>query len=154
MSKDTNNNAKDVRDYKDTVFLPKTPFPMKAGLPQKEPGIEARWREIGLYEKLREARAGREKFILHDGPPYANGDMHIGHALNHILKDMVCRTQNLMGKDAPYVPGWDCHGLPIEWRSRRNTARRRRTRTRFPQRNFAPNAAPMRRNGSIPSANS
>ncbi|AWW73111.1 isoleucine--tRNA ligase [Erythrobacter sp. KY5] len=104
------------RDYKDTVFLPKTDFPMKAGLPQKEPGIEARWREIGLYEKLREARRGREKFILHDGPPYANGDMHIGHALNHILKDMVCRTQNLMGKDAPYVPGWDCHGLPIEWK--------------------------------------
>ena len=104
------------RDLKDTVFLPKTDFPMKAGLPQKEPGIEARWREIGLYEKLREARRGREKFIFHDGPPYANGDMHIGHALNHILKDMVCRTQNLLGKDAPYVPGWDCHGLPIEWK--------------------------------------
>jgi isoleucyl-tRNA synthetase len=104
------------RDYRDTVFLPKTDFPMKAGLPQKEPGIEARWEEIGLYQKLREARAGREKFILHDGPPYANGDMHIGHALNHILKDMVCRTQNLAGKDAPYVPGWDCHGLPIEWK--------------------------------------
>ncbi len=103
-------------DYKDTVFLPKTPFPMKAGLPQKEPGIAARWREIGLYEKLRETREGREKFILHDGPPYANGNMHIGHALNHILKDMVCRTQTLMGKDAPYVPGWDCHGLPIEWK--------------------------------------
>ncbi|MBV7258481.1 isoleucine--tRNA ligase [Erythrobacter crassostreae] len=104
------------RDLKDTVFLPKTAFPMKAGLPQKEPGIEARWREIDLYAKLREARSGREKFILHDGPPYANGDMHIGHALNHILKDTVCRTQNLMGKDAPYVPGWDCHGLPIEWK--------------------------------------
>ncbi|MDJ0642157.1 MAG: isoleucine--tRNA ligase [Erythrobacter sp.] len=104
------------RDYRDTVFLPKTAFPMKAGLPQKEPGIQARWQEIGLYEKLRESRAGREKFILHDGPPYANGDMHIGHALNHILKDMVCRTQNLLGKDAPYVPGWDCHGLPIEWK--------------------------------------
>jgi isoleucyl-tRNA synthetase len=87
-------------DYKDTVFLPKTEFPMK----------------IGLYEKLRAARVGREKFILHDGPPYANGDMHIGHALNHILKDTVCRTQSLLGKDAPYVPGWDCHGLPIEWK--------------------------------------
>ncbi|WFL78759.1 isoleucine--tRNA ligase [Altererythrobacter arenosus] len=104
------------RDYRDTVFLPKTDFPMKAGLPQKEPGIAARWQEIGLYEKLRESRAGREKFIFHDGPPYANGDMHIGHALNHTLKDMVCRTQNLLGKDAPYVPGWDCHGLPIEWK--------------------------------------
>ncbi len=104
------------RDYRATVFLPKTDFPMKAGLPQKEPGILARWEEQGLYAQLREARAGREKFILHDGPPYANGDMHIGHALNHILKDMVCRTQTLLGKDAPYVPGWDCHGLPIEWK--------------------------------------
>lgn len=103
-------------DYKDTVFLPKTDFPMKAGLPQKEPGIAARWENEGIYRQMREARAGREKFILHDGPPYANGDMHIGHALNHILKDMVCRTQNLLGKDAPYVPGWDCHGLPIEWK--------------------------------------
>ncbi|RZP18078.1 MAG: isoleucine--tRNA ligase [Erythrobacter sp.] len=104
------------RDYRDTVFLPKTDFPMKAGLPAKEPKIAARWEEEGLYEQLREARAGRETFVLHDGPPYANGDMHIGHALNHTLKDMVCRTQNLMGKDAPYVPGWDCHGLPIEWK--------------------------------------
>jgi len=104
------------RDYRDTVFLPKTDFPMKAGLPQKEPGIAARWEAIGLYDALRKSRKGREKFIFHDGPPYANGDMHIGHALNHILKDMVCRTQNLLGRDAPYVPGWDCHGLPIEWK--------------------------------------
>ncbi|MGI8942923.1 MAG: isoleucine--tRNA ligase [Qipengyuania sp.] len=104
------------RDYKDTVFLPKTDFPMKAGLPQKEPAILARWQVEGLYEQLREARAGREKFILHDGPPYANGDMHIGHALNRVLKDMVVRSQSLLGKDAPFVPGWDCHGLPIEWK--------------------------------------
>ena len=104
------------RDYRDTVFLPKTDFPMKAGLPAKEPKIAARWEEEGLYRQLRDARAGRETFVLHDGPPYANGDMHIGHALNHTLKDMVCRTQNLLGKDAPYVPGWDCHGLPIEWK--------------------------------------
>jgi isoleucyl-tRNA synthetase len=103
-------------DYRDTVFLPKTDFPMKAGLPAKEPIILAKWQEQRLYEKLRAARRGREKFILHDGPPYANGDMHIGHALNHILKDMVVRTQSLLGKDAPYVPGWDCHGLPIEWK--------------------------------------
>ena len=109
-------NDDNQRDYRDTVFLPRTDFPMKAGLPQKEPGIAARWRETGLYAQLREARKGRETFILHDGPPYANGDIHVGHALNHILKDMVCRTQNLMGKDAPYVPGWDCHGLPIEWK--------------------------------------
>ena len=106
----------EARDYRDTVFLPKTDFPMKAGLPQKEPGILARWQEQDLYRRLRDARSGREKFILHDGPPYANGDMHIGHALNHILKDMVCRTRNLLGLDAPYVPGWDCHGLPIEWK--------------------------------------
>ncbi|MCA3254235.1 MAG: class I tRNA ligase family protein, partial [Alphaproteobacteria bacterium] len=104
------------KDYRSTVFLPKTDFPMKAGLPQKEPAILARWLEQDLYAKTRAARAGREKFILHDGPPYANGDMHIGHALNHILKDAVCRTQTLLGKDAPYVPGWDCHGLPIEWK--------------------------------------
>ena len=106
----------EARDFKDTVFLPKTDFPMKAGLPAKEPHILARWLGGDLYRQLRDARAGREKFIFHDGPPYANGDMHIGHALNHILKDMVCRTQSLLGKDAPYVPGWDCHGLPIEWK--------------------------------------
>ncbi|MGB7371326.1 isoleucine--tRNA ligase [Erythrobacter sp.] len=123
-------------DYKDTVFLPKTPFPMKAGLPQKEPGIEARWREIGLYEKLRESRAGAPKFILHDGPPYANGDMHIGHALNHILKDMVCRTQTLMGKDAPYVPGWDCHGLPIEWKVEEQYRKKKKNKDEVPPAEF------------------
>lgn len=106
----------DPKDWRDTVFLPKTDFPMKAGLPQKEPAILERWQRLGLYQRLREQRSGREKFILHDGPPYANGDMHIGHALNHILKDMVVRTQTLLGKNAPYVPGWDCHGLPIEWK--------------------------------------
>jgi isoleucyl-tRNA synthetase len=112
----TEPTASPAADYKDTVFLPQTDFPMKAGLAQKEPAILARWQEADLYRQLRDARKGREKFILHDGPPYANGDMHIGHALNHILKDMVCRTQSLLGKDAPYVPGWDCHGLPIEWK--------------------------------------
>ncbi|HKP33400.1 MAG TPA: isoleucine--tRNA ligase [Sphingomicrobium sp.] len=103
-------------DYRSTVFLPRTDFPMKAGLPQKEPAILGRWVSEGLYQRIREARAGRDKFIFHDGPPYANGDIHIGHALNHTLKDMVVRTQTLLGKDAPYVPGWDCHGLPIEWK--------------------------------------
>ncbi|MGH6649771.1 MAG: isoleucine--tRNA ligase [Sphingopyxis sp.] len=106
----------EARDYRDTVFLPKTDFPMKAGLPQKEPLILAKWLEGNLEGQIREARRSRDQFILHDGPPYANGDMHIGHALNHILKDMVVRTQTLKGKDAPYVPGWDCHGLPIEWK--------------------------------------
>ena len=103
-------------DYRSTVFLPRTDFPMKAGLPQREPVILARWESEGLYSQIREARAGREKFIFHDGPPYANGDIHIGHALNRTLKDMVVRTQTLLGKDAPFVPGWDCHGLPIEWK--------------------------------------
>lgn len=103
-------------DYRHTVFLPKTDFPMKAGLPQKEPAILAKWLEGNLEQQVRASRTGRDKFILHDGPPYANGDIHIGHALNHILKDMVVRTQTLLGKDAPYVPGWDCHGLPIEWK--------------------------------------
>ncbi|MBP6580250.1 MAG: isoleucine--tRNA ligase [Sphingorhabdus sp.] len=124
------------QDYKDTVFLPKTDFPMKAGLPQKEPGILARWEEQGLYHKLREARAGREKFILHDGPPYANGDMHIGHALNHILKDMVCRTQTLLGKDAPYVPGWDCHGLPIEWKVEEQYRKKKLNKDEVPVKEF------------------
>jgi isoleucyl-tRNA synthetase len=108
-------DAPDKPDYRPTVFLPRTGFPMKAGLPQKEPAILARWEQEGLYSRIRESRAGRDKFIFHDGPPYANGDMHIGHALNHTIKDMVVRTQTLLGKDAPYVPGWDCHGLPIEW---------------------------------------
>jgi isoleucyl-tRNA synthetase len=124
------------RDYKDTVFLPKTDFPMKAGLPQKEPGILARWNEQDLYAKMREARAGREKFILHDGPPYANGDMHIGHALNHILKDMVCRTQSLLGKDAPYVPGWDCHGLPIEWKVEEQYRKKKLNKDEVPVKEF------------------
>ncbi|GMN12846.1 isoleucine--tRNA ligase [Altererythrobacter sp. MTPC7] len=123
-------------DYKSTVFLPKTDFPMKAGLPQKEPGIQARWESGKLYEKLRAAREGREKFILHDGPPYANGDMHIGHALNHVLKDMVCRTQNLMGKDAPYVPGWDCHGLPIEWKVEEQYRKKKRNKDEVPPAEF------------------
>jgi isoleucyl-tRNA synthetase len=112
----TDTPTAEQRDYRDTVFLPRTDFPMKAGLPQKEPLILAKWIEGNLEGQIRESRKGRDQFILHDGPPYANGDMHIGHALNHILKDMVVRTQTLKGKDAPYVPGWDCHGLPIEWK--------------------------------------
>lgn len=104
------------RDWRDTVFLPKTDFPMKAGLAQKEPAILDRWKRIGLYQRLREQRLGRERWILHDGPPYANGDIHMGHAMNKVLKDVIVRSRSLMGYDAPYVPGWDCHGLPIEWK--------------------------------------
>ncbi len=103
-------------DYRDTVFLPKTDFPMRGGLPKKEPEIIAKWEELGLYDRLREKGQGAEKFILHDGPPYANGNIHMGHAVNKILKDVVVKSQTMLGKDAPYVPGWDCHGLPIEWK--------------------------------------
>jgi len=124
------------RDYRDTVFLPKTDFPMKAGLPQKEPGILSRWQAEGIYQQLRKARAGAEKFILHDGPPYANGDIHVGHALNHILKDMVVRTQSLMGKDAPYVPGWDCHGLPIEWKVEEQYRKKKLNKDEVPAKEF------------------
>ncbi|HET7256231.1 MAG TPA: class I tRNA ligase family protein, partial [Xanthobacteraceae bacterium] len=105
-----------ARDYSETLFLPKTDFPMRAGLPQKEPQLLARWHRLRLYERLRAAAAGRPKFILHDGPPYANGNIHIGHALNKILKDVVTRSQQMLGYDSNYVPGWDCHGLPIEWK--------------------------------------
>jgi isoleucyl-tRNA synthetase len=104
------------RDYGATLFLPQTDFPMRAGLPAREPELLARWASLGLYHRLREAAKGRPKFILHDGPPYANGNIHIGTALNKILKDVVTRSQQMLGFDSNYVPGWDCHGLPIEWK--------------------------------------
>ena len=102
-------------DYRDTVLMPRTGFPMKAKLPEREPATAERWEEIGLYRRLREQSAGRPRFVLHDGPPYANGHLHLGTALNKILKDVVVRSQQMLGKDSVYVPGWDCHGLPIEW---------------------------------------
>jgi isoleucyl-tRNA synthetase len=104
------------RDYRDTVFLPQTSFPMRGDLPKKEPRILAKWDAMDLWSKLRESAAGRPLFILHDGPPYANGHLHIGTALNKILKDVVNRTRQMAGYDANYIPGWDCHGLPIEWK--------------------------------------
>lgn len=103
-------------DYSQTLFLPQTEFPMRAGLPQREPELLARWKTIDLYRKLRAAAKGRDRFVLHDGPPYANGNIHIGHALNKVLKDLVVRSQQMLGHDSNYVPGWDCHGLPIEWK--------------------------------------
>src|ERR1700704_3949099 len=106
----------DANDYSKTLYLPQTEFPMRAGLPQREPEILKRWNEIGLYGRLRESAAGRAKFVLHDGPPYANGNIHIGHSLNKILKDVVTKSQQMLGFDSNYVPGWDCHGLPIEWK--------------------------------------
>ena len=102
------------KDYKNTLNLPKTDLPMKAGLPNKEPEILSFWDSINLYNLIREENAKKDKFILHDGPPYANGDIHLGHSVNKILKDIVIKTKTLQGFDAPYVPGWDCHGLPIE----------------------------------------
>jgi isoleucyl-tRNA synthetase len=124
------------RDWRDTVFLPRTDFPMKAGLAQKEPQILDRWARIGVYDRLREQRRGRERFILHDGPPYANGDIHMGHAMNKILKDIIVRSQSLMGKDAPYVPGWDCHGLPIEWKIEEAYRKKKRNKDEVPAAEF------------------
>jgi isoleucyl-tRNA synthetase len=126
----------DRPDYRDTVFLPKTDFPMKAGLAAKEPAILARWAEMDLYKRLRKAREGRTRFILHDGPPYANGDIHMGHAMNKILKDIVVRSQSLLGKDAPYVPGWDCHGLPIEWKIEEQYRKKKLDKDAVPPREF------------------
>jgi len=103
-------------DYRYTVFLPETDFPMRAGLPQREPEWLARWERLGVYDRLRANADGRKPFVLHDGPPYANGHLHIGHALNKVLKDFITRSQQMMGRDSRYVPGWDCHGLPIEWK--------------------------------------
>jgi isoleucyl-tRNA synthetase len=109
-------DAKAARDYRDTVFLPTTPFPMRGDLPKREPERLKRWDDMRLWDRLREKSAKRQKFILHDGPPYANGNIHIGTALNKILKDVVNRAAQMAGYDADYIPGWDCHGLPIEWR--------------------------------------
>jgi isoleucyl-tRNA synthetase len=106
----------DQPDYKATVFLPETPFPMRGELPRREPELLARWKAMDLYGLMRKRAAGRPKFVLHDGPPYANGNLHIGHALNKILKDVINRVHQMKGEDANYVPGWDCHGLPIEWK--------------------------------------
>ncbi len=105
----------ETTDYKNTLNLPQTDFPMRAGLPKREPDWLARWEEIGVYDRLRE-KEGRKPFTLHDGPPYANGHLHIGHALNKTIKDMIVRSHQMMGFDSRYIPGWDCHGLPIEWK--------------------------------------
>jgi len=117
MTDETLKGGKDAGpDYSKSLYLPVTDFPMRAGLPQREPELLARWEKIGLYERMRVAGKGRPRFVLHDGPPYANGNIHIGHALNKILKDVVTRSQRMLGKACDYVPGWDCHGLPIEWK--------------------------------------
>src|SRR6266581_1354358 len=104
----------DMADYKDTLNLPETPFPMRGDLARREPQWVGQWREKGVYRRLRSIAKGRPRFVLHDGPPYANGDIHIGTAVNKILKDIIVKSKTLAGFDAPYVPGWDCHGMPIE----------------------------------------
>jgi isoleucyl-tRNA synthetase len=128
--------AAGARDWSETLFLPKTDFPMKAGLPELEPRLLARWDEMGLYERLREEARGRPKFLLHDGPPYANGNIHIGHALNKILKDLVVKSQTMLGRDSNYVPGWDCHGLPIEWKIEENYRAKGRNKDAVPINEF------------------
>jgi len=102
------------QDSKYKLNLPETSFPMRGDLAKREPAWLKEWQDKKLYERIRKARAGKPKFILHDGPPYANGDIHIGHAVNKILKDIIVKSKTMSGFDAPYVPGWDCHGLPIE----------------------------------------
>ena len=122
-------------DYKDTLNLPKTAFPMRAGLPKREPGWLERWARIGVYDRLRE-KAGRQSFTLHDGPPYANGHLHIGHALNKTIKDMIVRSHQMMGYDSRYIPGWDCHGLPIEWKIEEQYRKKGRDKDQVPINEF------------------
>jgi isoleucyl-tRNA synthetase len=136
-----------VRDFRETVFLPDTPFPMRGGLPQKEPAILQRWKDADLYRQLRRERqaAGAPLFVLHDGPPYANGAIHIGHAMQKTLKDFVVRSRFLLGYDVDYVPGWDCHGLPIEWKIEERFRAKGRRKDEVPPASSAPNAAPTPR---------
>jgi isoleucyl-tRNA synthetase len=143
-------DTNDTLDYSKTLFLPKTDFPMRAGLPKKEPEsspeVGGRWTSTRSCAR---SPPGRPKYVLHDGPPYANGNIHIGHALNKILKDLITRSFQMRGYDSNYVPGWDCHGLPIEWKiEEESTAPRARTRTRCRSTSSARNAAPLPSTGS------
>jgi isoleucyl-tRNA synthetase len=135
-NKTVDRSETDVRDWRETLFLPQTSFPMKAGLPKREPDFLARWQEQDIYSKLREKGKGREQFILHDGPPYANGNIHIGHALNKTLKDIVARSHNMLGFDSPYVHGWDCHGLPIEWKVEEKYRKKKKNKDDIPVNEF------------------
>ena len=132
-------------DLKKTVNLPKTAFAQKANLAQTEPARLKRWTDAGLYELVRRARAGREKFILHDGPPYANADIHLGTAMNKILKDIVVKSHTLLGYDSPYVPGYDCHGLPIEQHVERSLTEKGKAAPRFRSSASGASAASTRR---------
>ncbi|MGD9162003.1 MAG: class I tRNA ligase family protein, partial [Desulfobacteraceae bacterium] len=123
-------------DYKTTLNLPKTEFPMKANLVNREPEIINRWKSEGLYNIIRQQSPDRKKYMLHDGPPYANGNIHMGHALNKILKDIIIKSKQMSGFDAPYVPGWDCHGLPIEHKVDKELGKKKREMTQVEIRKF------------------
>ena len=135
-SKTVDCSKTEERDWRETLFLPQTSFPMKAGLPKREPDFLERWITQDIYSKLREKGKGRPQFILHDGPPYANGNIHIGHALNKTLKDIVARSQNMLGFDSPYVHGWDCHGLPIEWKVEEKYRKKQKNKDDIPVNEF------------------
>ncbi len=133
---DDASNSQTARDYRETLFLPKTDFPMRAGLPKAEPKWLERWERLKIYERLREASKGRTQYVLHDGPPYANGHLHLGTAMQKVLKDFVVRSHQMMGYDAPYIPGWDCHGLPIEWKVEEQYRKKGRNKDDVPRAEF------------------
>ena len=133
---------------KDQINLPKTAFSMKANLPLKEPKIVEHWNKIDLYNLLRENNKGKEKFVLHDGPPYANGNIHMGTAFNKILKDIITKFHQMDGKDSVYVPGWDCHGLPIEWKIEEQYKKNKKIKMMYQSLNLEKNAESLLINGS------
>ena len=132
---------------KENINLPKTAFSMKANLQNKEPEILDYWEKIDLYKELRKSNKGNEKFILHDGPPYANGNIHMGTALNKILKDIIVKFHQMEGKDSVYVPGWDCHGLPIEWKIEEEYKKNKKTKMKFQSQNLEKSVEILRKNG-------
>ncbi|AQX30140.1 isoleucyl-tRNA synthetase [Bartonella schoenbuchensis R1] len=135
-------------DYSKTLYLPKTNFPMRAGLPQKEQELMARWEKMDLYTRLRQQAKDRPLYVIHDGPPYANGNIHIGHALNKVLKDVVVRSFQMRGFNANYVPGWDCHGLPIEWKVEEKYRAQGRNKDDVPLMNFVKSVVNLHNIGS------
>ena len=132
---------------KSQINLPKTAFSMKANLPTREPEILKLWKDINLYDELRNSRKGKEKFVLHDGPPYANGNIHMGTALNKILKDIIVKFHQMDGKDSVYVPGWDCHGLPIEWKIEEQYKKKKKIRMKFQLLNSGKNVGLLQKSG-------
>ena len=132
---------------KENINLPKTAFSMKANLQKKEPEILDYWKKIDLYKELRKSNKGKEKFILHDGPPYANGNIHMGTALNKILKDIIVKFHQMDGKDSVYVPGWDCHGLPIEWKIEEQYKKIKKIKMKFQLQNLEKNVEILHKNG-------